>query len=417
MTQHVIEVSGVGKRYRRQIQRNQLTTLRDTLTQKWKSITTRVGQCSALTQENEEFWALRDINFQVKEGEVLGLIGRNGAGKSTLLKILSRICEPTSGNIKMRGRVGSLLEVGTGFHPELTGRENVYLNGAMLGLRKDEISRRFDAIVDFSGVEAFIDTPVKHYSSGMQARLGFAVAAHLEPEILIVDEVLSVGDAAFQEKCVAKMENASRSGRTVIYVSHNLGSLSRLCHRGIWIKDGCIYKDDKIDKVVDEYLDDTFGRNAIEEIKQRGVDNFKFTFANWVDEHGEAVQTLKQGKSYILELGYHNNSSSNFSHLQLGFLVTNRSGAHVVNVNSRHTGAEIKLENSGRFEFKLNKLALNPGFYHVTVNLNSPAGRIAQIYSGLTLHVTDGDFYGKGVIALNSRGIYMPECEILSRSP
>jgi lipopolysaccharide transport system ATP-binding protein len=387
------------------------------LTQKWKGITTSVDQVSGLVQECDDFWALRDINFEVKEGEVLGLVGRNGAGKSTLLKILSRICEPTEGHINMRGRVGSLLEVGTGFHPELTGRENVYLNGAMLGLRRDEISRRFDAIVDFSGVEAFINTPVKHYSSGMQARLGFAVAAHLEPEILIVDEVLSVGDAAFQEKCVVKMENASRSGRTVIYVSHNLGSLSRLCHRGIWIKDGCIYKDNKIDKVVDEYLDDTFGGKAIEEIKQRGIDGFEFTFANWIDEHGEVVQTLKQGESYTLALGYNNNACGNFSYLQLGFLITSRSGTHVINVNSRHIGAAIEVENNGRFELILNKLALVPGFYHVTVNLNSPAGRVAQIYSGLSLQVTDGDFYGKGIIALNSRGVYMPECEILSRSP
>jgi lipopolysaccharide transport system ATP-binding protein len=202
----------------------------------------------------EEFWALNDVSFEVKRGEVLGIIGRNGAGKSTLLKILSRITEPTSGEIDVYGRIGSLLEVGTGFHPELTGRENIYLNGQILGMRKREIDKQFDAIVDFSGVEKFLDTPVKRYSSGMYVRLAFAVAAHLRSEILIIDEVLAVGDAEFQEKCLGKMKDASTDGRTVLFVSHNMGAVNNLCSTGLLLQRGMIARFGYIADVVQMYL-------------------------------------------------------------------------------------------------------------------------------------------------------------------
>src|SRR3990172_9973085 len=192
-----------------------------------------------LTSENI-IWALKDVNLEIHEGEVVGIIGRNGAGKSTLLKILSRITEPTTGRITIEGRIGSLLEVGTGFHQELTGRENIFLNGAMLGMTKAEISRKFDGIVSFSDIEKFLDTPVKRYSSGMYVRLAFAVAAHLEPEILVVDEVLSVGDAAFQKKCLGKMQDISAGGRTVLFVSHNMTAVRELCNRAIWLDGGCV---------------------------------------------------------------------------------------------------------------------------------------------------------------------------------
>ena len=191
--------------------------------------------------EIEEFWALKDVNFEVRRGEVLDIIGRNGAGKSTLLKILSRITEPTTGRIQLRGRVGSLLEVGTGFHPELTGRENIFLNGAILGMTRREITKQFDEIVEFAGVEQFLETPVKHYSSGMYTRLAFAVAAHLEPDILVVDEVLAVGDAQFQQKCLGKMDELSRrEGKTVLFVSHNMGVIQKLCPTSIWLGRGSI---------------------------------------------------------------------------------------------------------------------------------------------------------------------------------
>jgi len=203
--------------------------------------------------KSDTIWALKDVSFEVKQGEVIGIIGRNGAGKSTLLKILSRITEPTEGYADIYGRVGSLLEVGTGFHPELTGRENIFLNGAILGMRKQEIEQKFDEIVNFAEVEKFIDTPVKHYSSGMYLRLAFAVAAHLDPEILLVDEVLAVGDAAFQQKCLGKMGAVAREGRTVLFVSHNMGAITRLCERSICLDEGQIIIDGKSNQVVDHY--------------------------------------------------------------------------------------------------------------------------------------------------------------------
>jgi lipopolysaccharide transport system ATP-binding protein len=204
-------------------------------------------------EQKEQFWALDDVSFQVETGESLGIIGKNGAGKSTLLKILSRITPPTSGRIICRGRIASLLEVGTGFHQELTGRENIYMNGSILGMRKAEIDARFDEIVEFAAIEKFLDTPLKHYSSGMQLRLAFAVAAHLDPEILIIDEVLAVGDAEFQKKCMKKMEDVSGQGRTLLFVSHNLPSLKAICRNGILLKNGKLIKTGKIDEVVDHY--------------------------------------------------------------------------------------------------------------------------------------------------------------------
>src|SRR5256712_2800247 len=235
MSDIAIRVESLRKLYRIGARQERYYTLRDTLTeavtrpfQKLSSFLSRNGAGSR-TPEASSIWALKDVSFEVKRGEVVGIIGRNGAGKSTLLKILSRITEPTKGRARIHGRVGVLLEVGTGFHPELTGRENIYLNGAILGMKKAEIDRKFDEIVAFAEVEQFIDTAVKHYSSGMYVRLAFAVAAHLEPEILLVDEVLAVGDAAFQKKCLGKIGDVARHGRTVLFVSHNLGAINRLC--------------------------------------------------------------------------------------------------------------------------------------------------------------------------------------------
>src|SRR5580658_3852234 len=208
----------------------------------------------AINGNSRFIWALKDVNFEVQQGEVVGLIGRNGAGKSTLLKILARITRPTEGHAEIHGRVGSLLEVGTGFHGELTGRENVYMSGAILGMRKAEIDRKFDEIVAFSEVERFLDTPLKHYSSGMQMRLAFAVAAHLEPEVLLVDEVLAVGDASFQKKCLGKMSDVARRGRTILFVSHNMAAMKALCSRAVLIREGTIAKSGAVAEVVDDYL-------------------------------------------------------------------------------------------------------------------------------------------------------------------
>ena len=261
MSQIAIKVENLSKRYRIGYEKQSRDTfaevLSDWVTRPIRNFR-RLRSLTDFKDTNQEIqdiiWALRDVSFEIKRGEVIGVIGQNGAGKSTLLKILSQITYPTGGKVELHGRVSSLLEVGTGFHPELTGRENVYLNGTILGMSRGEIDRKFDEIVDFSGVSKFIDTPVKFYSSGMGVRLAFSVAAHLEPEILLIDEVLSVGDAAFQKKSLGKMEEVSQEGRTVLFVSHNMGAVRSLCSRGLLLEEGKLIVDDKIDHVLNTYL-------------------------------------------------------------------------------------------------------------------------------------------------------------------
>ncbi|MCT7950015.1 ABC transporter ATP-binding protein [Ancylothrix sp. C2] len=250
----IISVRDLGKMYRiRSVEKKRYRTLRDDLAETFKNLVHgKFGD-----SKSEEFWALKDINFDIYPGEVVGVIGRNGAGKSTLLKILSRITPPTHGEAVLRGRVGSLLEVGTGFHPELTGRENIYLSGAILGMSRAEIKKKFDEIVDFAEVEKFLDTPVKRYSSGMYVRLAFGVAAHLEPEILVVDEVLAVGDAKFQKKCLGRMKELGGVGRTVLFVSHNMSTIQSLCHRGIVLDRGYLSADEVIGSAIQSYLRDS----------------------------------------------------------------------------------------------------------------------------------------------------------------
>jgi lipopolysaccharide transport system ATP-binding protein len=268
MTDPIIRVEGLGKRYRiwHQAERQRYTALRDVIAEKAKKLFSRRQRSEIRDQTSdlrcptparasqEDFWALKDVSFEVKQGEVMGIIGRNGAGKSTMLKILSRITEPTEGRVRIKGRVASLLEVGTGFHPELTGRENVFLNGAILGMRRLEIKSKFDEIVTFAEVEQFLDTPVKRYSSGMYVRLAFAVAAHLEPEILIVDEVLAVGDAQFQKKCLGKMQNVAKGGRTVLFVSHNMAAVQALCGCAIHLQGGAIKATGEVELIVNQYI-------------------------------------------------------------------------------------------------------------------------------------------------------------------
>jgi lipopolysaccharide transport system ATP-binding protein len=272
MGNFAIRVEDLSKHYRIGAKQARYKTLRDTLTSAWVSTYRRAGQLvrgrfKDRSEGNGNFWALKGVSFEIERGQVVGIIGRNGAGKSTLLKILSRITEPTKGFAHIRGRMGSLLEVGTGFHQELTGRENIYLNGAILGMKRTEIGRKFDEIVSFAEVDRFIDTPVKHYSSGMYLRLAFAVAAHLEPEILLVDEVLAVGDAAFQKKCLNKMQDVGQQGRTVLFVSHNMPAVTRLCERTILLNDGRIVQDGPSHKVVGAYLNSGLGTTAAREWK------------------------------------------------------------------------------------------------------------------------------------------------------
>jgi lipopolysaccharide transport system ATP-binding protein len=265
MDRSVIAVEQLSKKYlisHRAADSGLRHAIEEAVRSPWRWLRNRAGRDSA---SREEYWALRDIQFQVGSGEVVGLIGRNGAGKSTLLKVISRITPPSSGRVRLRGRIGSLLEVGTGFHPELTGRENVFLNGAILGMSRLEIKRKFDEIVAFSGVEKFIDTPVKRYSSGMYVRLAFAVAAHLEPEVLLVDEVLAVGDAEFQKKCLDKMDDVGQSGRTVLFVSHNMQAITRLCTRCILLDSGRIKLDGPPHEVANAYLNSGLGTSAARE--------------------------------------------------------------------------------------------------------------------------------------------------------
>ena len=255
----LIEIKGLSKRYRIRHEKRYLA-LRDEIADFFKAIKNKKSSF----QTREDFWALRDLSFDVNKGEVVGIMGRNGAGKTTLLKLLSRITHPTKGEIRLRGRVASLLEVGTGFHPELTGKENIYFNGSIFGMKKKEIDKKFDEIVDFAGVEKFLDTPIKRYSIGMRLRLGFAVAAHLEPEILLIDEVLAVGDFAFQKKCLGRMGEVAKGGRTVLFVSHNMSSIRSLCSRGILLDEGNLIADGVVDEVMSKYL-----QSGIEKMGER----------------------------------------------------------------------------------------------------------------------------------------------------
>ena len=300
MKSKAIHVENLGKSYfigHNAEQSGGYLALRDVLSRSARNLMRTTGDLFAgrpIVQgdEVEEFCALNGVSFQVGVGERVGIIGRNGAGKSTLLKVLSRITHPTRGRVMLNGRVASLLEVGTGFHPELTGRENIFLNGAILGMSRWEIQEKFDEIVDFAEVSKFLDTPVKRYSSGMYVRLAFAVAAHLEPDLLIVDEVLAVGDASFQKKCLGKLaENNSQNGRTVLFVSHNMGAIRSLCSRCIWLDGGSVRMDGDVDTVVDQYLSVAGGTGLLPKADKRAP--FQFTDLIVRDEHGVAVTSLR----------------------------------------------------------------------------------------------------------------------------
>jgi lipopolysaccharide transport system ATP-binding protein len=298
-----ITVDGLSKRYRIGQFRSAYGTLRDSLAGTARRLARRGGR-----GELRDIWALKDVSFEVEEGEVLGIVGRNGAGKSTLLKILTRITTPTEGTATIVGRVGSLLEVGTGFHPELTGRENVYVNGAVLGMKQREITRKFDEIVEFSGVEKFLDTPVKRYSSGMSVRLAFAVAAHLEPEILLVDEVLSVGDAEFQRRCLGRMEDLSESGRTVLFVSHNMQAVTQLCDRAIWLDNGRTVADGPSGEVVASYLQSGQGSGSYREWADLesapGGKFVRLRSVRVVHEDGSLADAVDVRQSVGIEIGF-----------------------------------------------------------------------------------------------------------------
>jgi len=328
----VIRTEGLGKRYRLGARR-EFTTLRDKIAHilhrpfRNPGATPSIDQGMQPSSRRGEFiWALKDASFEIKQGDVVGIIGPNGAGKSTLLKILCRIIEPTEGRGEIRGRVSSLLEVGTGFHPELTGRENVFLNGAILGMKREEIRLKFDDIVAFSGVEKFIDTPVKHYSSGMNVRLAFAVAAHLEPENLLIDEVLAVGDAAFQKKCVGKMGEVARVGRTVLFVSHNMGAVRSLCDRALWIDQGQIKMDGEASQVITAYLSSVVSESMAGEIvwtdekESPGGEEVQLRAIRLRGEGGKILAVFEADKPIRVEIEYQVKKSLRGMRLRLSLL-------------------------------------------------------------------------------------------------
>ncbi|WPY97915.1 ABC transporter ATP-binding protein [Christiangramia sp. OXR-203] len=353
------------------------------------------------TKATEDYvWALRDINFEVKQGEVLGIIGKNGAGKSTLLKLLSRVTAPTTGSIKTKGRIASLLEVGTGFHGELTGRENIFMNGAVLGMSRAEIKNKLDEIIAFSGCEKYIDTPVKRYSSGMTVRLGFAVAAHLEPEILVVDEVLAVGDAEFQKKAIGKMQDLSTGeGRTVLFVSHNMASVKNLCSRAIQLKNGQVCKEGDVEKVIEHYLKNhQKGQTNISllhpSIERTGNGEVRI---NSVSVYGEEASKLPQtGKPLTLKFHLENKKNYKLSEIVLEFRIDDNIGQRLI-WNSTKMSAESDNSALKTITARMDKCILNKGHYSVTLYLRVRKMESDWIQNAFSFKVEEGLFYSSGI--------------------
>jgi lipopolysaccharide transport system ATP-binding protein len=398
-----IRVENLSKKYNIGVAKHRHDTLRDQLASSMRSLFSRNGQHSYDT-----IWALKNLSFEVKEGEVLGIIGRNGAGKSTLLKILSRITEPTEGRAEICGRVGSLLEVGTGFHGELTGRENIYLNGAILGMKKAEIKRKFDEIVDFSGVEKFIETPVKRYSSGMYVRLAFAVAAYLHPDILIVDEVLAVGDAAFQKKCLGKMGNVAKEGRTVLFVSHNMAAIQGLCSRCLLLRSGQLVAEGPARNVVEDYFAEvSVGSPALlaQRKDRQGTGEIQFSDVSIFDAKGRPINVALSGQDINIAVSYRSRDNKPISRLDAHITFFTTLGQFMFTCSSEASGYSFDpLPPSGQIVCQIPELPLAPGRY--TFNLFSTVGGaiadwVQQVGS---LDVGAGDFFGTGQLMTREGG-------------
>lgn len=371
------------------------------------------GHIGAATQDGPNtFWALRDVSFDVQPGEVVGIIGRNGAGKSTLLKILSRITEPTKGRIVLNGRVASLLEVGTGFHPELTGRENIFMNGSILGMSRREIQRKFDEIVDFSGIEQFIDTPVKRYSSGMYVRLAFAVAAHLEPEILIIDEVLAVGDAEFQKKCLGKMRDVADHGRTVLFVSHNLPAVQGLCTRAVLLQSGQLIQDASSRETIDTYqslCDSRENTGASVDLTSRtnSYHDGKLLIkgASLYDHRGQPTTTFEC--SHPLQLRIDVEGLSNIPSALVGAIFKSNADQWLANINTGMVRPEIlEVADQQTAILELSPLPFVPGQYHIDLSVAiRGVGRIDFVEHALDFTVVPYDLYGTGYTVSDRDGI------------
>lgn len=400
MSQPAITVEGLGKRYRlgksQTKPANFWQALGGALVAPFRYLIRSTTQAS----EQEILWALRGVSFTVQAGEALGVVGRNGAGKTTLLKILSRITDPTEGRASLRGRVGSLLEVGTGFHPELTGRENIFLNGAILGMHRAEINSRFDEIVDFAEVERFIDTPVKYYSSGMYVRLAFSVAAHLNPEILLVDEVLAVGDLAFQKKCLGKMGNVATAGRTILLVSHNMEAILGLCSRAIWIDDGGLVADGPSSTVVEAYTRasmDLASNVALNERTQEGPGAIKFTGFGLQDATGKKLAFAFCGQDVELVIDYETSDGQDLRNVKAWVWFRDHLGKSLALMFTHLTNQNFeRIPGRGRMICRLPRLTLAPGSYLVDIATRATGHKADKLIGAAMLEVSPGDFFGSG---------------------
>lgn len=395
MSNIAIEVSNVWKKFKRGELHD---SLRDLIPAIAKRVMGRGPKRNELGQG--DFWALKDVSFGVQRGEVLGIIGSNGAGKSTILKLLSRILRPNKGQIEVNGRLGALIEVGAGFHPDLTGRENIYLNGTILGMRKDEIEKRFDEIVEFSGLEEFIDTPVKRYSSGMYTRLGFSVAAHVEPDILLVDEVLSVGDIGFQKKCLSKMQDVAGYGRTVVFVSHNMGAVKSLCDRCLLLRDGTVQAEGPPAAIVDLYI------AQFEEVSpgdrstriEADRDFFGISGEGFLLHHGDQVRQVALVCGQALAVEFVVETPKPLSEASVGITITKVTGEPVVSMSSKVQGIP-SVNGFSRFwkvHCDMGHLPLNADTYSVDVYLGNGIHDVARFSKAVTLRVLEHDVFGWG---------------------
>jgi homopolymeric O-antigen transport system ATP-binding protein len=387
-----VEATRVGKRYRLGQLHGGYQLLTETLTQRMRSL-------GKPREKPRELWALEDVSFEVEQGETFGIIGHNGAGKSTLLKILSRVTAPTEGEIRLRGRVGALLEVGTGFHPELTGRENVYLNGAILGMRRAEIASKFDEIIDFAEVEQFIDTPVKRYSTGMYLRLAFAVAAHLEPEILIVDEVLSVGDLAFQEKCLGRMEKVAGEGRTVVFVSHNLAAVRKLCPRSLLLERGRKLLLGPTDHVVSTYIGSVrreVGTRLDERNDRDGSGRLRFTEIAF-ESSGQRLDSPMTGQDFAVVLNYETSDAKPIRNVNFAVAVYSLFGELMLHLHTDTTGTIFRtIPSRGEIRCLIPRCPLPAGQYTLNVWADAGGEALDWVQRASQLTVTEGDFFGSG---------------------
>ena len=392
----IIQARNISKQYRIGARQAAYSTLRESISGFVRAPLNRLRANRAAA--DNMIWALRDVSFHVEAGEVVGIIGRNGAGKSTLLKVLSRITEPTTGEIDLHGRVGSLLEVGTGFHPELTGRENIFLNGAILGMKRTEIAEKFDEIVAFAEVEKFVDTPVKHYSSGMYMRLAFSVAAHLEPEILLIDEVLAVGDAAFQKKCLGKMGDVAKQGRTVLFVSHNMTAIRSLCTRGIFLSSGQVSFQGTAAAAIDHYISELSSVQADEVDLSRtsrphgAGETLQIASIRIYSEDRRAV--IRAGDPIDLELGF--NVKRGVDEVAFGVAVSSQDNVNVVECRSSHHYGAISTLEPGEYSLRcrIDRNVLSPGIYSLSVGARSSRVFLDYVPGAITFEVYSDESLG-----------------------